>query len=125
MKDISVDEYINECPADTQSRLREIRSYILEAAPDSTERTDYFGIPGYSYKGYDYDGMFAWFSYKEPYLRIHIRPPVIEQHKGELSSHKTTKSIVSFPSDDELPKDLIMRLVTDSVQVMKDIKDTA
>lgn len=122
MKNISAEEYIALCPVEAQSKLRKIRTYILEAAPDATERTDYFGIPGYSYDGYDYDGMFAWFSFKEPYLRLHIRPPVIEQHKKELSDYKTTKSIVSFPTDKELPKDIIMELVNASIKIMKDTK---
>jgi uncharacterized protein YdhG (YjbR/CyaY superfamily) len=122
MKNVSVDDYIAQCPEEIQSNLKKIRTYILEAAPEATERTDYFGIPGYSYEGYDYDGMFAWFSYKKPYVRIHIRPPVIEQHEKELSDYKTTKSIVSFPTDNELPQALIKKLVVASIKVMKDKK---
>jgi uncharacterized protein YdhG (YjbR/CyaY superfamily) len=122
MNNISVDEYISECPIEVQSKLREIRSYILKSAPEATERTDYFGIPGYSYDGYDYDGMFAWFSYKKPYIRIHIRPPVIEKHEKELIGYKTTKSIVSFSEDNEIPKTLIKKLVAASIKVMKDKK---
>ena len=123
MDNISVDEYIHKCPIEARSKLQTIRSYILKAAPGATERTDYFGMPGYSYEGYDYNGMFAWFSYKSPCLRIHIRPPVIEQHKEKLSGYKTTKSIVSFPLDGALPHDVIVELVTASVQVMKDAKN--
>jgi uncharacterized protein YdhG (YjbR/CyaY superfamily) len=123
MVSISVDEYIAKCPSETQTKLRKIRTYIQKAAPNAIERTDYFGIPGYSYKNYDYDGMFVWFSFKEPYLRLHIRPPVIQQHKKELSGYKTTKSIVSFPLDKELPKDLIKKLVIASIKVMKDLKE--
>ena len=60
----SVDEYIAKCPEEVQDKLKEIRTAIREAAPGATERTDYFRMPGYSYEGYDYDGMFAWFSYE-------------------------------------------------------------
>lgn len=55
----AVDEYIANAPKLLQGKLREIRATIREAAPGATERTDYFQIPGYSYEGYDYDGMFA------------------------------------------------------------------
>lgn len=123
MVNISVDEYIAKCPVESQAKLRKIREYILDAAPGATERTDYFGIPGYSYEGYDYDGMFAWFSLKKPYLRIHVRPPVIQQHEKELSGYKTTKSIVSFPADKIPPQDLIKKLIIASVQVMKNSKN--
>jgi drug/metabolite transporter (DMT)-like permease len=28
--------------------------------------------------------MFAWFSFKKPNVRLHVRPPVIKEHKKEL-----------------------------------------
>ncbi len=123
MVNIPVDDYIFQCPIEAQSKLRKIRDYILEVAPDAQERTDYFGIPGYSYEGYDYNGMFAWFSFKKPYIRIHVRPPVIQEHETELSGYKTTKSIVSFPLDKELPEHLIKKLVLASIKVMKEMKE--
>jgi hypothetical protein len=76
-----VEEYIEKCPKEAQDKLRKIRAAIWEVAPDSAERTDYFQIPGYSYEGYDYDGMFAWFSFKKPNVRLHVRPPVLQEHK--------------------------------------------
>ncbi len=69
-------KYIATCPAATRSKLKAVRAAIRAAAPGCTERTDYFQWPGYSYDdGYDYDGMFAWFSYKAPNIRLHVRPP--------------------------------------------------
>lgn len=55
-----VDKYIANAPKGVQGKLREIRAAIRQAAPGATERTDYFQLPGYSYEGYDYDGMFVW-----------------------------------------------------------------
>lgn len=116
----SVDVYIAKCPMEIQEKLRRIRAAIHEVAPDASERTDYFQIPGYSYEGYDYDGMFAWFSYNKPNVRLHIRPPVIEEHKKELAGFGTTKGIVSFPEDQEIPITLVKKLVKASIKVMKD-----
>jgi len=76
-------------------------------------------MPGYLYEGYDYNGMFAWFSFKRPYVRLHVRPPVIEDHKQDLASYITTKSIISFPADKAIPKALVEKLVNASIQVMK------
>jgi len=115
-----VDEYIANTPRQVQGRLRKIRDTIREAAPGATERTDYFQMPGYSYEGYDYDGMFVWFSFKEPYIRLHLRPPVIQDHKEELAGCTTTKAIVSFPSDKEISTALVKKLVKSSLKVMKD-----
>jgi len=115
-----VDKYIANTPKEVHGKLREIRAAIHEAAPGATERTDYFQMPGYSYEGYDYDGMFVWFSYKEPYIRLHLRPPVIEDHKKELSGCATSKAIVSFPADSAISMALVKKLVKASLKVMKD-----
>jgi uncharacterized protein YdhG (YjbR/CyaY superfamily) len=115
----NVDEYIAKYPKEAQAKLRKIRAAIREAAPDAIERTDYFQIPGYSYEGYDYDGMFAWFSFKKPNVRLHVRPPVIEDHKSELVGCVTTKSIVTFPENKEIPITKVKKLVKASIKVMK------
>ena len=115
-----VDEYIAKCPKEAQDKLMEIRAAIRSVAPDATERTDYFQIPGYSYEGYDYDGMFVWFSFKKPSVRLHVRPPVIQEHEKELVGYATTKAIVSFRVDEEIPITLVKKLVKASIKVMKD-----
>ncbi len=115
-----VDKYIAGTPKHVQAKLAEIRATIREAAPGATERTDYFQIPGYSYDGYDYDGMFVWFSFKEPHVRLHLRPPVIQEHKSQLAGCRTTKGIVSFPIDKAISMPLVKKLVKASLKVMKD-----
>ena len=114
-----VDEYLADCPLEAQSQLNGIRAAIREVAPDSIETMSYFQIPGYSYPGYDYNGMFAWFSYKQPNIRLHVRPPVIQDHEGDLNAYTTTKSIVSFPLSKEIPMALVKSLVLASIEVMK------
>jgi uncharacterized protein YdhG (YjbR/CyaY superfamily) len=115
----TVTDYIGACPKKVQPSLRLMRATIRVAAPKATERTDYFEIPGYSYAGYDYDGMFAWFSYRAPYIRLHVRPPVIDDHKKNLTGYKLTKAIVSFPEEKPLPVSLIKKMVKASIVVMK------
>lgn len=115
-----VDEYIAKCPKEARGNLAKIRATIREAAPGATERTDYFQMPGYSYPGFNYDGMFAWFSFKKPHVRLHVRPPVIQDHKKELAGYPTTKAIVSFPIDKPIPARLVKKLVKASVKEMKD-----
>jgi uncharacterized protein YdhG (YjbR/CyaY superfamily) len=114
-----VDEYIRASPDVVQVVLRKIRSAIQEAAPESIETVSYFSIPGYSYEGYGYNGMFTWFSYKKPFIRLHVIPPVIDNYSKELANYKTTKSVVSFPADEELPILLIKKLVKASIKEMK------
>lgn len=119
----TVDEYISVAPKDAQSNLHDIRALIQKSAPKSTERTDYFEMPGYSYDGgYDYDGMFAWFSYKKPYIRLLVRPPVLENFKKEIVGYVATKSIINFPENKKLPRTLVQKLVKASIAVMKERK---
>ncbi len=118
----NTEEYIRSSPNGAQSKLRELRAVIREVAPGATERTDYFQIPGYSLEGYDYyNGMFVWFSYKKPYVRLHVIPPVIKNHKKELADYPTTNAIVSFPIDEKLPKALAKKLVKESLKTLKAI----
>ena len=115
-----VDEYIARCPKEAQGNLAKIRAAIRAAAPGATERTDYFQMPGYSNPGCDYyDGMFAWFSFKKPHIRLHVPPSVIQEHRKELAGYATTKAIVSFPKSKSVPTTLVKKLVRASLKAMK------
>lgn len=114
-----VDEYIAACPQEVQAKLEQIRSAIREVAPDAIETVSYFQFPGYFYEGYDYNGMFVWFSYKKHYIRLHLRPPVIQDHAKELKDYPTSKGILSFPEQTDIQQALVKKLVTASLNVMK------
>lgn len=118
----NVDAYIASAPVEAQGMLVELRSLIQKVAPTATERTDYFQIPGYSYDQYDYyNGMFVWFSFKKPYVRLHILPSVIEKYKKEVADYQLTKSIVGFKIGGKIPKVLIKKLVKESIHAMKSL----
>jgi uncharacterized protein YdhG (YjbR/CyaY superfamily) len=119
-KSSGVDEYIARCPKEVQGDLAKIRAAIRAAVPDANERTDYFQWPGYSHPGLDYyDGMFAWFSFKKPHMRLHVPPSVIREHRKELAGFVTTKAIVSFPVGRPIPITLVKKLVRASLKAMK------
>jgi len=123
-KSSGVDEYIARCPKEAQGNLAKIRAAIRAAAPGATERTDYFRMPGYSHPGVDYyDGMFTWFSFKKPYVRLHVAPPVIQEHKKELADYAITKAIVSFPVGKPVSMTLVKKLVKASAKVMKGMSE--
>lgn len=119
-KNSEVDEYIARCPQEAQGELAKIRAAIRTAVPGATERTDYFRMPGYSLPGVDYyDGMFAWFSFKKPHIRLHVPPSVIREHRKELAGYAATKAIVSFPTGKPVSVTLVKKLVRASVKAMK------
>ncbi len=114
-----IEEYIAECPMEIQNKLHDMRSAIREVAPDAIETVSYFDMPGYSYEGYVYNGMFAWFSFKAPFVRLHVYPEALANYKKELEKYATTKAIVSFPADGRIPKLLVRKLVKSSLKAMK------
>ncbi len=119
-KNSEVDEYIARCPQEAQGDLARLRAAIRTAVPGATERTDYFRMPGYSAPGVEYyDGMFAWFSFKKPYIRLHVPPSVIRKYRKELAGYATTKAIVSFPTGKPVSVTLVKKLVKASVKAMK------
>jgi uncharacterized protein YdhG (YjbR/CyaY superfamily) len=115
-----VGEYIAGCPKQVHGKLADVRAAIQAVAPDAIETVSYFNIPGYSYEGFDYNGMFAWFSFRAPFVRLHVRPQALLDHKKELEGCAATKAVVSFPAEGPIPKALVKRLVKASLRSMKE-----
>lgn len=115
----TVDEYIATCPEAARAGLAAIRGAIHAVSPGAAERTDYFQMPGYSYPGFDYDGMFVWFSFKHPYVRLHVRPPVLRDHRREVAAYPTTTAVVSFHLEKKVPVGLVKKLTKASLAVMR------
>ena len=115
------EKYIAKFPKDVQNTLKGMRSAIRQVVPDAVETVSYFRMPAYFYAGkYVYNGMFVWFSFKKPYVRLHVWPPVIKNHKKELAPYPTTTAIISFPVDKKIPTALVKKLVKASLKAMKD-----
>ncbi len=114
-----VDEYNNYSPSELQESLREIRSAIRAVAPDAIETISYFDMPGYSYEGFEYNGMFAWFSHKDSFVRLHVRPLALEKHQAELKMYRKKKAIVIFQTSEPIPTKLVKKLVSSSIKDMK------
>jgi uncharacterized protein YdhG (YjbR/CyaY superfamily) len=101
----NVDDYISEAPKEMRDKLKEVRTAIRETAPTAAESISH-RMPYYSYKG-----RLAWFGLHRGHIGLYLRPPVIEEHKKELTAYETTKSAVRFPLDKRIPVPLIKKLV--------------
>ncbi len=113
-----VDQYVARAPKAVRAKLAQVRQAIRAVAPDADESISY-RMPGYSYPGYDFRGMFAWFGLQRGHIGLYLRPPAIPNHRRELAGYATTKSAVHLPLDDEIPTRLIQKLVRASIKVMK------
>ncbi len=117
-KSPKVDAYIADCPPSVRPLLETVRAVIRAVAPDATEVVSY-QMPGYSYEGYDYKGMFAWFGLQSRHVGLYLRPPTVADFRKELKGYSTTKSAVHLPLDYPVPEALIRKLVRASLRNMK------
>jgi|SRR6516162_4328071 uncharacterized protein YdhG (YjbR/CyaY superfamily) len=100
-----IEIYIARAPRGVQGKLKELRSAIKQVAPGANESISY-RMPYYSYRG-----RLAWFALMKNHIGLYLRPPVIAEHKRELTAYKTTKSAIHFALDKKLPIPLIKKLV--------------
>jgi uncharacterized protein YdhG (YjbR/CyaY superfamily) len=100
-----IEAYIARAPRGVQGKLKELRSAIKQVAPGANESISY-RMPYYNYKG-----RLAWFALMKNHIGLYLRPPVIAEHKRELTAYKTTKSAIQFALDRKLPIPLIKKLV--------------
>ena len=118
-----VPEYIAGCPKPVQAKLKDMRTAIRSVVPDAIETLSYFEMPGYSYEGYAYNGMFVWFSFKAPFVRIHVRPEAIIKYKKDVEKYPHSKAVISFDAQKPIPKALVKKLVKASLKSMKDLAE--
>lgn len=105
-----VDSYIQAAPREIQNKLKELRRAIRQVVPTAIERISY-GMPFYDYKG-----RLAYFAFAKTHIGLYIPPPVIEEHKSELTTYKTATSTIRFPLDKPLPIALIKKLIKEKMK---------
>lgn len=101
----TIDEYISFFPPDVQRKLEALRRLIRETAPDAEETINY-AIPTFKL-----NGNLVHFAGFKNHIGFYPAPSGIEAFKKDLSVYKNAKGSVQFPLQDELPLDLIKRIV--------------
>lgn len=106
----SVDEYFDDQTEKALTKLLEIRKCIFEAAPQAEEKMNY-GIPCYALvKGGKRDTQVMMAAYHK-HVSFYPMPSAIEAFKEELAPHITGKGTIQFGLNEELPKELIKKMV--------------
>lgn len=103
----NIDEYHRAFPADIQKRLQAIRDIVHQVAPGAEEVISY-QIPAFKYKGFlIYYAAFAnHITISNPWSQA-----LLGEFATELKKLKVSKSAIQFPASDDLPLDLIRRIV--------------
>lgn len=102
----SIDEYILAFSETIQEKLQQIRKIIKKNAPDAEETISYT-IPTFKLNG----KALVHFAGFKNHIGFYALPTGHEAFKKEFSVYKTGKGSVQFPLEEELPSDLIAKVV--------------
>jgi uncharacterized protein YdhG (YjbR/CyaY superfamily) len=102
----SIDAYIAEFPAETQTVLEEMRALVKRSAPDATESISY-AIPTFDLNG----RHLVHFAGYERHIGFYPTSSGIEAFEEELTPYKSGRGSVQFPLAQPLPAGLIRRIV--------------
>lgn len=100
-----IDAYIAQFPEEVQEILQKLRKVIREEAPDAEEKISY-QMPTFYLKG----NLVHFAAYKN-HIGFYPAPSGIEKFKDELAPYKGAKGSVQFPISQELPFELVRRIV--------------
>ena len=106
----TIDEYIEKAPKETQSRLKELRAFIKNLAPDATETISY-QIPTYKLNG----KYLVYFAGWKSHIALYPTTSSMEVSE-EISKYRTGKGTFQFPNDQPLPMDIIRKIVQIRIQ---------
>lgn len=101
----SINDYILGFPQSTQFILIKLDALIREIVPNATEAIKY-GIPTYILN----ENLVHFAAYKS-HIGFYPTPSALMYFQAELTGYKTSKGTVQFPLKQELPWDLIRRMV--------------
>ena len=102
----SVQQYIDTFPSETKVILEKIRQLILNNAPEATDMIAY-NMPAYKLKG----KPLVYFAGYEKHIGLYATPSGHEAFAKELSIYKQGKGSVQFPLHQEMPYELIKKIV--------------
>jgi len=106
VKTVSIEEYILSFPKENRSRMTALRKRIQQCVPTAMESISY-GMPAYKYKG----KPLVYFACYAHHIGLYATPVSHEAFQSELKKYKQGKGSVQFPHDEELPWDLIKRMI--------------
>ena len=109
-----IEEYINQYDKETVRRLLKIREKAFELLPDADEAIKY-KMPTILWNG----NVFHYAAFKN-HIGIYPLPHVLEELKDDLKEYKQGKGSIQFQNDEELPMDVIEKIIKARI---KDIKE--
>ena len=100
-----ISEYINRSPENVRNKLIQIRNLIKDIAPEAKEKISY-GMPAFFQ-----NGPIAYYAGYKNHIGFYPTPAGINAFEGEMSVYKYSKGAVQFKLDEDLPLELIKKIV--------------
>jgi uncharacterized protein YdhG (YjbR/CyaY superfamily) len=100
-----IDDFIASYPPKIRAKLEKLRLLIHETAPGVSEDIAY-GIPTFRL-----EGNLVHFSAYEKHIGFYPGASGVENFREQLTSFKTSKGTIQFAIDEDLPWELIQKIV--------------
>ena len=110
----TVASYFAKFPETSQKRMQQIRTLILEKAPEAQESISY-GMPAYKTNG----KPLIYFAAFKNHIGLYATPSGHTHFADALSQYKQGKGSVQFPNEQPLPLDLIAEIIAFRVEENK------
>ena len=114
---MQIDEYIASFPIDVQDKLGQIRELVRKIAPNAEEHFAY-SMPAYKVFG---KPLVYYAGYKN-HIGLYATPSSHSAFQKDLARYKQGKGFVQFPLNQELPLELIRRMVEHRLKQIKESK---
>ena len=114
----TVDDYLSRFDGEVLGRMREMRRVIKVVAPQADEEMSY-GMPAYKLGG----KPLVYFAGYPHHIGFYATPNGHEAFKKEFASYKQGKGSVQFSHDQELPLDLVRKVVLYRLKVVQTRKE--
>src|SRR5688572_7745723 len=101
----NIDEYIADFPQNVAQLLKKIRNCIKETAPEAEETISY-NMPAFKQKK-----ILVYFAAYKNHIGFYALPSGNEAFQNEISKYKTGKGSIQFPLNEEMPFELIKKIV--------------
>ena len=112
---MTIAEYIEKSPVQTQEKLHEIRKIIREEAPDAVETISY-QMPTFKLYGQNLVHFAGWKSH----IGFYPTPSGTTTFEKELTDYKKSKGSIHFELDKPLPISLIRKIMRFRIKEVKD-----
>lgn len=101
----TIDQYLKQFSPEVFAKLTALREMIADTVPEATEAIRY-GLPTFQLNG----NLIHFGGYKT-HIGVYPAPSGIDAFEKELAPYRKGKGTLQFSIDEDLPLDLIKRIV--------------